>query len=446
MFEALSPRLLVCALLIALLGACDDGDSPCEPGEEIECSCADGEPGTRYCLSNSRYDPCYCGSDLDFTPMSHPRTRDASQSRPVQDPMDSSLEAGQLDAGRLDAGRDTGVDAGPGDGVLLSASGERLLDMFAAGDDLLLVRPQRISRVSLLDGGEQAHWDAPRALTAAAFDGTRLVALDSARLTQLELATLKEQSASNLAEPCSYAVLVEDGPLACLTSGNELLALEPADGGRTGASVQNVRSGGRLLYVPGTRRLLVTDYGSFAPLVYEAPLDGGIAQVGDASSAFLSSSGMFNQPVGFDGDPAANLITRQGLLFNINATCGGAGEPCLVRSGTLGVLANPEVFLGMSHGDAGQLYGLLDPNPNGSSFNARCDTVACRLVRVDVPARELRAELKIRRPLRDVIALRPLPAQNALIVALSVYARDQVSSLATDAGHQVVRFDLPEGK
>ncbi len=445
MFEALSPRLLVCALLTFLLSACDDGDSPCEPGEEIECSCDDGEPGTRYCLSNSRYDPCYCGSDLDFTPVSHTRTRDASQSS-TSSPIDDLLD-GVLDAGRLDAGRDTGVDVGPGDGVLLSASSERLVEMFAAGDDLLLVLPRRVSRVSLLDGGEQAHWDAPRALTAAAFDGTRLVALDSARLTVLELATLKEQTASNLVEPCSYAVLVQDGPLACLTGGNELLALEPADGGRTGAAVRPVRTGGRLLSVPGTRRLLVTDTSSgfYAPVVFEAPLDGGIALVGDASSALLSS-GTFNQPFSFDGDPATNLITRQGFMFNVNATCGDAGDPCLVRSGTLGVLGTAETFVGMSHGEAGQLYGLIDPNPNASSFSGRCDTTLCRLVHVDVPARELRAELKIRRPLRDVVALRALPAHKALVVALSVHVRDPITSLSVDAGYQVVRFDLPEGK
>ena len=158
MLEALSPRLLVCALLLLSINACDDGDEPCEPGEEIECSCDDGEEGTRYCLSNSRFDQCYCGSDLDFSQGTRPRPG-VSSSSPIDD-----LLNGTLDAGRFDAGRDTGVDAGPGDGILLSASSERLLDMFTAGDDLVLVLPRRISRVSVLDGGEQAAWEAPRAL------------------------------------------------------------------------------------------------------------------------------------------------------------------------------------------------------------------------------------------------------------------------------------------
>jgi hypothetical protein len=299
------------------------------------------------------------------------------------------------------------------------------------------------------DGGEQAHWDAPRALTGAAFDGTRLIALDTARLTVLELATLKEQTSSNLVEPCSYAALVEEGPLACLTSSNELLALEPADGGRTGSSVRSARTG-RVLSIPGTRRILITDYnsGTFPPVVLEAALDGGFATVGDAAVAF-ASTGAFNQPLAFDGDPATNLITRQGFMYGISGTCGAAGDPCLVRSGTLGVLAASEAFLGLSHGDDQQLYGLIDPNSTASvgSSAGRCDVTPCRLVRVDVPAREVRAELKIRRPLREVIALRSLPAQKALIVAFAPPpVRDLLTGATMDAGCQVVRFDLPEGK
>ncbi|HEX6239499.1 MAG TPA: hypothetical protein VFZ61_01345 [Polyangiales bacterium] len=438
--------LLWLGLSVMFAAACSDDASSCEPGEEIDCTCADGSEGTRYCLSNARFDQCYCGgfdpdsfTDLDDVdrPDTRPPTRDAGS------PLDPL--APFFDAGR-DAGADAGLDASlPADGVLLAAGLDPLLELFAQGENVWLVQSTGISRLSLLDGGMQARWGSPRPLTGAVFDGERLVALDGAKLTWLEQTDLSAVASSFLVEPCQTAALLSGGPLICGNSNSTfqatLSAIDVADGGQS-ARLQANRSG-ELYAVPGTQRFMQveTSGSSVVPQVYELAADGGLAAVTDAGFG-LSTSVSFQPPLAFDADPAENVVTRQGILMRANASCGTTSEPCLTRTGTLGVLAGQEVFLGMSSVD-GELVGLVDPSSSAlSSPGTRCASVACRLLRVDVAKREIVGQVTLRRPLRSVLGMHAVPEQKALVVALTPPG-ERVSSSTLNSGFEVVRFELP---
>jgi hypothetical protein len=444
MRNALLPRWLLLGIFMVAASACDEKEGSCEPGEEVECSCDDGEDGTRYCLSNRRFDECYCGSDLSFPPPSSGRGSTGSTGSTGS----SARDAGSIDAGR-DAGLDAGLDAGPLDGVLLASGSERLLDMFASEQDVWLVLPSRVMRISQADGGVQASWSAPRPLTGAVFDGERLIALDAARLTMLSLDALQEVSGGNLTEPCTSAAISAERPLLCASSADlfALYALEPVDGGRVGA-LRGTRTNGKLLAVPGTSRFMSLDgngSGFFAPQLLETDADGGLAFVGDGGVLVTSSSSSssFAPPFGFDSVPPQNLVTRTGVLHRVSASCGSPEDPCFARTGTLGTLGAQEAFLGMSTSQT-QLFGLVDPSTNTTNTQARCDQQPCRLQRIDVTERLVRGQRAIRRPLRSIIAMHALPDAGALVLAFGAVGTDRFFSSFADAGYEVVRLDLPE--
>jgi hypothetical protein len=411
-----------------VVAGCEDRER-CEPETEIACECEDGANGTRYCLPNRSYDQCYCFSG-----------------EPWPDPSDEPPFV-PFDAGRPDAGpapKDAGLDADArplGDGVQLASGPGVLLDVFAAGTDVWVVLPDQITRISLEDGSELARWEAPRPLSGATFDGTRLVALDGAKLTLLDKDGLGPGSSTNLIEPCKFATLVSDGLLVC-TSGSSasFYVLDvTSDAGLSFTS--SVPRGGPVMAVPGTQRFLIADStsSSFSSLrAFSVDRDAGVAALNDGGTS--PSNALFVPPLAFDAVPAENLVNRQGILLRMNGSCGTASEPCFVRTGTLGLLQAREGFLGLDS-VGGELFGLADGNADNPG-RARCTEQFCRLVRIDVPARELRAEQTFRRPLRAVIALRALPDREATVLGLGIPApTSSFDPFGTDGGFEVVRVD-----
>jgi hypothetical protein len=413
---------------LSLLVACGE-DGSCQPNTEVACECDDGAEGTRYCLSNRSFDDCYCEESEPWSP-DEPTPRDAG--RPTG-----------FDAGLIDSFfRDAGMDAGPAavsDGRLLLAGEGKLIDVFTRDKDVWVVVPSRVVRISLDDGSELARWEAPRPLLTAAFDGERLAVLDGAKATLLERSELKVQVSANLVEPCATAVLMLDGPLICSPgfSSSALYVLDPVNG----AALSSTRAlqSAKLLAIPGTRRLLAIDpASSFSSQVFELSADGGVLVAPDGGSASGSSSGV-TWPAAFDAVPAQHLVTRQGVLLRMNGTCSPTSEPCFTRTGTLGLLSGQEAFLALETvGDS--LFGLID---SSNSFSApRCSTQPCRLLDIDVAAREVRVEQAVHRPLRSVVAMHVLEDQKAAVLGVGAVGNEKYYSSSTDAGYEVVRVDL----
>ena len=302
-----------------------------------------------------------------------------------------------------------------------------------------VILPTRVSRVSL-EGAELARWDAPRPLLTAAFDGERLGVLDGAKITMLDKSTLEPQLSVNLTEPCKSAALVRSGPLACSSDSGAIYTVDTVTGALQSAKSSVVYQAAKTTTIPGTRRFFVANSSAFSTQVFEVDADGG-APIPVDGGTNLSSSVSLTPPWGFDAVPAQNLVTAQGVLLRMSGSCGGAGEPCFARTGTLGLLQANEAFLGLhSAGDA--LFGLLDSRASSSSFSsARCSTEPCRLLRIDVAAREIRAEQPVRRPLRTVVAMQPLPEQGAIVLGIGT-APPMSSFALEDAGYEVWRLDL----
>lgn len=418
------PRGAALALAaLVVLGGCQDRER-CEPGDEIGCECDDGTEGTRYCLPNRSYDQCYCWS-----------------SEPWPDPSIDVPPAPRFDAGTRDAAgpEDAGVGASPGDGVRLASGSGTLIDVFAAGSDVWLVEPAGITRITLEDGSEQARWSAPRPLIAALFDGERLLALDGAKLTLLEKEALEPGESVNLVEPCTFAALLDDGTLICTTgsSAGPFYGFDTTGTLQQSFTVSSIRRG-RVTAVPGTPRFFISNGSSSSFVqVFERDADGGAPRPLDGGISFSSSVGLA-PPLAFDGLPAENLVNAQGILLRMNGSCGGGAEPCLARTGTLGLLGPQESFLGLDTAD-GELFGLIQGDSQLSFSSARCSTQPCRLARIDVAARELRAELAFRRPLRGVIALRALP--EAVVLGLGASSSSFDPFATPDGGFEVVRVD-----
>jgi hypothetical protein len=436
--------LLLAAALAAPLSlwlGCGDDES-CTPNEEVACECDDGEEGTRYCLSNRTYDDCYCAGSEGWGPSAPTVSKRDAGRGDDPEPTWPPFDAGSIiDSILRDAGMDTGAPA-PSDGRLLLAGQGQLIDIFARGTDVWVVVPNRVARISLDDGSELAHWDAPRPLLTAAFDGERLAVLDGAKATLLELNELKSQLSTNLVEPCMSAVLMAGGPLVCApnTFNGGVYVIDPVSGAQQ-SSTRALR-GGKLVAIPGTRRLLAMDSMiSTTAQVFEIDADAGALSVLDAGSQ-TSSAVAISAPVAFDGTPARNLVTRQGVLVRTDSTCSTtSSEPCLARTGTLGLLQAQEAFLAMDTVSDG-LFGLLDPT-NGSGFSSpRCSAQPCRLLNIDVTAREIRVEQAVRRPLRNVIALHVLPEQKAAVMGVGAVGNEKYYSSSTDAGYEVVRVDI----
>lgn len=430
----LPPVTALAAVCLALLASCED-DEGCRPETEVECTCKDGSEGTRYCLSNRTFDDCYCGSNEPWS--SFPQ---AGGGDPEPETSWNPFDASSV----FDPLRDAGVDAGSSvmsDGVLLSKGPGALIDVFAHGEHVWVVVPEGVSRIALEDGSELARWQAPRPLSMAAFDGERLAVLDGAKLTMLEPEQLEEQLSVNLIEPCTAALLMAGGPLVCTPGAfnGAVYVIDPVSGAQQ-SSARVFRSGD-LLEVPGTRRFLVVDTSgsSLLPSVFELA-DGGVPVALDAGNQ-ISASISIGTPVGFDAVPAENLVTRQGILLRMDDTCSPAGEPCLTRTGTLGLLGAQESFLAMDTvGDA--LFGLLEPS-NVSGFSAaRCAAQPCRLLNIDVAARTIRAEQRVLRPLRSVIAMHVLPEQSAAVLGVGAVGNNTFDPFNADAGYEVVRLDM----
>jgi hypothetical protein len=403
---------------MATLSTCGDSQR-CTPWKEVECTCEGGEKGARLCLASGDFDECFCAGDRSWH---------------------DGLDAGAGDGawGGVDFEEDVSFDAGAIDGQLLLAGAEKLLDVFARGDNVWVILENRVVRINLASGAELASWSARQPISATAFDGERLVMLEGARLTLLDPDALTPQRSLDLIAPCTSVALMSAGPLAC-SAGAALHVVDLTTGAQHSLS-RGVYTG-VLREVPGARRFVTTDVSSTSSAhVFDLGADGRLAGR-PVFNPSVAKAEELSGPAAFDRRPSQNVVTKTGLLLRMDGTCGPSANSCLLRTGSLELFGPVQRFVAMDTAD-NQLFGLLDGPPDPFSKRPRCYAKPCSLMRIDVNARKLIAEQTVARPLGSVVALRALPEHGAVVLGL-------VSSLlgtfapSIPGGFEVVRLELP---
>jgi hypothetical protein len=386
----------------------------CIPGASAACWCATGEIGAQTCSAAGVYDACVC--------MPQPARCIAGQS--TQCSCDGFSQGVQLcgpdgsylacDCGLLDAGTasDGGADAGPpicdpyvgatcgcpeavpptsptlsprpAAATVTTGSGA-LVDVFVTEAGIVLVTGTEVRLVSRA-GAMLQRWTAPREIISAAYDGTRIVAVDRAAATTLDL-SLTPGIETFVRGECVSSALVSCGRLVCgfrTSSGPPLEtydiltghALWPGDGFFSGTP--------RLLRVRGVDALVTSGppWGGY----YRVNTDGTLAGAG---GGLTSSPGV---PWAFLGSPATHLVASDGALYRLDACIAAptsGATTCFARDGSVGTLRAGEQLLATETGADGDLYALVGAP---GSFGGPVCSSGCRVQRIDLATRTVRSE------------------------------------------------------
>jgi hypothetical protein len=294
--------------------------------------------------------------------------------------------AGGPIAGAGGAGAGGGPAGGSGGEARLIASGEgQLIAAFSANTGILVVLDSGVRLVER-SGAELARWNAPRPLTAAAFDGELLGVSDGAILTGLNL-ELSSVSSVELIEPCSSAVLLSQHRFICGPANDWdriFYTYDLAQGALLARSLPYTYNGEAMRRVPGSDRFVtVTEHTS--------PSDFHLYLVGSDNAALYIGESPYHGdfPVenvyAFDAVPARHLVTHTGWLLAFDAPgCAPGEQPsyeCFVKDGSLGTLREGQEFVAMTN-DADLLYGLAidTTEPSNPSYLLQSIDVAQRAV------------------------------------------------------------------
>lgn len=304
--------------------------------------------------------------------------------------------AGMAAAGSGGAGGDTGPIAGQaGQGAdarsqPIAEGEDALIAAYPASSGIIVVSD---SGVRLFDrtGVEIAHWDAPRLLKSAAFDGEILGVADGAILTGLNL-MLMPVSSVQLIESCHSAVLLSRHRFIC-GPGNDwgriFYTYDLAAGALLARSSMYTYNGLPMRRIPGSDSFVAvsTDSSPSDYHLYKLGADDVIVYVGESPyHGDFSVTGTY----AFDGAPPTHLITPTGLLLSFASPGCAPGQStaytdCFVKDGALGTLTGNQSFIAMTN-EGGTLYGLVN-NRVGSD-----PAPSYLLQSIDVATRTLKTE------------------------------------------------------
>jgi hypothetical protein len=338
---------------------CHCDETPCQPGVAFECACPGERTGLQICGADGRYGACLC------------------------------------EPAGVGGGGAGGAGPRPPGGRVLRETTTPIVDLFAVPAGAIIVRADGVELVDH-EGKAVGSWVSPREVTAAAFDGGRLVVADRARLTTLAT-DLTPVGGGELLETCVSAVLVSGRRFVCGPahegSSRTFATYDALTGERLATSTPYDRGGLPMRRVPGTDDF-VTVLGSYSPddyflyrvsgalvsYVNKAPYQGGLEAIG--AYAFL-------------GAPATHVVSPGGLLLSLRVPgCDGADnppyDPCFVKDGNLGTLADAERFVALADNEPGLLAALVALGP-APDFGPECAS-GCAVQRVDLGARTVRSQ------------------------------------------------------
>ena len=308
------------------------------------------------------------------------------------------------------------------DGVEIVRGTATLLDVFVEGDAVWVVDSSGVSKFALdasAGAGPLGRWDSPRSLLAAAFAGTRLAVADGAKLSVLSADTLELEVDGNVVEPCASVVFVSGERLVCGPANDwdrifytyDALTID-----LLASSQPFTYNGIPMRKVPGADAFVTvtTDLSPSDFHLYRLAETGEVVFVGE--SPYHGDFGV-SDVYAFEGDPATQLVSHEGLLLDFDGCTGQQAAPCFVKNGALGTLPEQRSFLGMaSHADS--LFAVV--GNSAYAYEADCMNTPCRLDRIDVAAREVKDSLSFRLPLQGIVRLAPRADGREVIVGARV--------------------------
>jgi hypothetical protein len=283
------------------------------------------------------------------------------------------------------------------------------------------------------DGAKLSTWTAPREVTAAAFDGERLVVADRALFTTLgpDLAPL---GGGELVEACASAVAIGGSRFVCGPENDWdriFVTYDQLTGAQLEVSAPYTYNGTPMRRVPGTDDF-ITVTTNLSPSdfhLYRVDALGKPVYVGESP---YHGDFPANETYAFDGSPPKHLINSNGLMLEISpAGCGpGTTFGCnFVKDGNLGTLSGAQRFVALTNDGTGVLSALVDPSDD--FFSSNC-AAGCLLQRIDVPSRTVLSQKQYTPRFARVVAAVHDAASSGLLLGYSY-------------GESSYPFDPPQG-
>jgi hypothetical protein len=318
---------------------------------------------------------------------------------------------------------------------------ERLVDVFAAGGDFIVVHDQA---VVLLDRMGQVKHTRPftRPVTGAAFDGKTLVVADALELALLD-AALEPQGTIVLPAPCQGLTAV-GGRVACAAETDlgytSLATWDLTTRVRLGVT-QLTEKSGSLRTVPGSTTDFLLRAGDQGNLLRIEP--GGA--VTDLVRLLLPDG-----PLTFAGKAPGYLVMSDGrMLGTLAPGCRAAGagdESCLTRSAQLGTHWSPQQFVGMAEDPDGTLYGVTSeeqvPPDNALYVGTPPCRNGCAVQRIDVDRRLVVAERRHQLPRAEKV-LKVVSDRGCNMVAVA-YERTGGLQVSEHDGYRIDLLDYDQ--
>jgi hypothetical protein len=270
----------------------------------------------------------------------------------------------------------------------LVESADTLIDLFVVDAGVIVVDA---SGVTLVGRDAKVIKAVPfaRQITAAAFDGTRLVVADEAELTVMSPA-LDVGPTAFLTMSCVSAVLVGENHFVCGPATDWDRVFYTYDVGLN-PPVQVATSAGSYTYL-GSTMWHVPGTDSFVTVESQFSLFGVDAATGMTSLEAQESpfdSGEASGVFAFDGTPAAHLIQDEGYIVGITGTgCQSASGPCFVQTGMLGTLRTGQDYIGLGDDGAGRIVAVVSPVAGSAPFGSPC-VDGCPVQYIDVASRTI---------------------------------------------------------
>jgi len=415
----------------------------CVPGQQIACACGSGLQATQVCTGQGIYGSCSCADD-DRSGSSP--SASAGRSGSVN-PRTGAAGNGAGGAGHsggssgLSGGSASAGAATTGSGQIISVGTDALVDAFIGEAGIYVVLGNSIT-LSDRSGNVLQRVDAPREISAAAFDGEHLAIADQAKLTSYDL-QLTQISSMNTLETCASLVILSQQRAVCGPANDwdrVFYTYDLASGALLGSSRKYTYNGIPMRRVPGTDDFVTVTVDS-------SPSDFHLYRLLDSGEASYINESPYHGDFrvtdiyGFDGSPATHLITDAGLMLRIYGD--GCGEMassfstgCFAKDGSIGTLSGDQLFLGLDTDAQSQVYAVVDANPD--PFGDPDEQPSNYLLeRIDLDSRTVTKQSTISLQLSQMIAFRRDVTGGGVLVAFRKGSRSFSFPGDPYPGHEV---------
>lgn len=238
------------------------------------------------------------------------------------------------------------------------------------------------------DRSLRAQWKAERPLISAGYQTGTTVVADAGGIITLndQLEPVHEEQ---VVEACIDGVLLSAGRFACgpdVDWDRTFYTYDAVSGDLLATSNKYTYNGRPMLPVPGRDEFVTvtTDLSPSDYHLYQLADDGRVSFIGESP---YHGDFACTTVVGFLGNPATHLITRDGLMLAFtSADCVPEGGGCFVKDGSLGTLPGPDAhYVGLSNSQDGEMYAIVD---TGDSYGGPCMS-GCILQRIETETRDV---------------------------------------------------------